>query len=308
MLGNVLGTAPVLVAVNGCEYDSGTLEWAAVHALATGKNVDITMIDAITSVMPDTELPGAGHIHEMSSVEQWGILMSAADELERLGVPSSRIRTVPLMGNPASVLVTMSGHYSIMVIGNSCEHSLQARLFGTARTIVPSKSSCPVVLVPNGYRETMRLRHVLNGDEHDENKPRPILCIINEPTGENTGKLLDYAIGINRHMGNPGLLLTTNHTSKSIRERHRTDPSSCLNGINSHIEHIRTASPDTSAQPVTPCLTTGGIAKAIQKNELGVNLIITGTRGDGGITGYLHDSLTQRIIENHPVPLLVHHA
>lgn len=308
MSGNVLGAAPVLVAVNGCEYDAGTLEWAARHALATGKNVDITMVDTITGAMLDTELPGAGHIHEMSSVEQWGILTSAADELERLGVPSARIRTVPLTGNPASVLVTMSEHYSIMVIGNSCEHSLQARLFGTARTIVPSKSACPVVLVPNGYRDTMRLEHTLNGMDDTVDKPEPILCIINEPTSGNTDELIDYAIAVNRDMGNPGILVTVNHTSRTLREQHRTNPSECLNRINTHIKRIRESSLETNVQPVTPCLTTGGIAKAIQRNTLGISLIITETRGDGGITGYLHDSLTQRIIENHPVPLLVHHV
>lgn len=140
----------IVVGVDGSQASISAVEWAIARATRSGQGVHIVCVystvayttygfeSAVTTIDPEALERGArtvvdnarAHAHELA---------------QEAGV---KITSEVIGGDPASVLVEMSEHADMLVIGTEAHGRIFSRIFGTVSSTVPAYSKCPVVVVP----------------------------------------------------------------------------------------------------------------------------------------------------------------
>lgn len=143
----------VLVGYDGSELAARALEYGAAEA--TRRTVTLTVVSAFTvpamvypniASMPEENEEEAAH----RAVEE--LLAEAAAQLRG---HAGRVSYRAMKGDAAGVLVDLSSHARMVIVGARGRGGFIGRLLGSVSTALPSHAHCPTVVVPGHLAETV---------------------------------------------------------------------------------------------------------------------------------------------------------
>jgi nucleotide-binding universal stress UspA family protein len=138
----------ITVGIDGSHGAAKALDWAASEASRTGYSLEI--VHAL-------DLPGTRDVHVQVTIStvsvnelhrfSRGLLAAAARRAEEIA-PGINVWTRPQLGSAAGVLVAASREAALLVVGTRGLGALGSFL-GSVSTKVATRSSCPVVVIPD---------------------------------------------------------------------------------------------------------------------------------------------------------------
>lgn len=134
----------IVVGVDGSEDGARALTYAARTALARDSEL------VIAHAVDDAVLAGAwGVIYDPTLLQQAGeaIVAEAEEQARGHGLPSERIHSDVVLGNPAGVLAKMSEQADLVVVGRRSVGGLERLFVGSTSVGVAGGSHCPVIMV-----------------------------------------------------------------------------------------------------------------------------------------------------------------
>ncbi len=137
-----MGTARIVVGVDGSAPSLGALSWAAAEADATG-----AVLEAVTTWQWPTgygwPLPFPEGFDPSADAER---ALEAALAPVRAGRPTLEIVTRVVEGHPAEVLVDASRGAALLVVGNRGHGAFAGMLLGSVSEHCAAHAHCPVVV------------------------------------------------------------------------------------------------------------------------------------------------------------------
>lgn len=213
-------------------------------------------------------------------------------------------------GDPASVLVELSRSCDLIIIGNRCKGGLAERILGTTSSILPAKSSCPVIIVPFSD-DSGRPVHM------SSTLKRIVVASDKTPWGIRAMQIAaDIADGWSAKLDVMSAYPSLNKNKhddedrKAINDEHARE-------LDARIENIKSAHPDTNINGIVH---EGGLLKPMLAMSKGVpggasdvyadsmnmpDMIVVGSRGRAGLTGLLLGSMSQSLIQHSNIPVYV---
>lgn len=297
----------VVVAVDGTSKDEAVLAWAARSAQRRGTSLHVVSVaDIGVSAFGGPESAGAGAVVDQLLA---GADATVTDALERIAqiAPDVPVTSQSLTGSPSRVLVDAAEQAAIVVVGSSRASRLERVVLGSVSAAVIQHASAPVVLVPEGSGAgPARVVVGVDGSSHSRAAARS-------------------ALDVARHAGAPVLVLTAWRVEvvdgvvvtepgtpawEQVETRYRKVAEGVLAEAHADVEHGMTTAPGIEAKAqgmpeVSVEVRRGRAADVLLDEVCDEDLIVVGTRGRGGFRGLLLGSVSQRVLEAAPCPVLV---
>jgi nucleotide-binding universal stress UspA family protein len=133
----------IVVGVDGSPSSNAALRWALGQARRTGGRVQ-----AVTSwEFPAYYGMGAVFPYEDFAATAGKILHEAVEEALGAGGPDVPVRESVVAGHPAQVLIDLSAHAALLVVGSRGHGAFTGTLLGSVSQQCAQHARCPVVVV-----------------------------------------------------------------------------------------------------------------------------------------------------------------
>lgn len=303
---------PLLVGVDGSEASYKAVWWASNYAAHS--NLPLRIICCFND-----QYYAMGGVY--SGFNTFSDDLKYREELQEIlrkskgiaveqGVPSEKVYTYAVAGDPASVLVELSNSCDLMVIGNRGKGGLAERILGTSSSIVPAKSSCPVVVVPfctdegDNVHLNNEIKHVVVASDETAWGHRAVEIAADLAEGWSARLHVVSAVPEISSLRND------DETNNVIMNEYRAE-------LSERMDDIRRVHPKTI---ITGDVKRGSLLKSMlvySKGNVGAtssksvvenhnaDIIVVGSRGAGGLTGLLLGSLSQGLIQHSNIPVYV---
>ena len=297
----------VVVAVDGTSKDAAVLTWAARSAQRRGTHLHvISVADLGVSAFGGPESAGGGAVVDQLLKGADATVTAAVARLKEVA-PEVEVTSEAVTGSPSRVLVDASEAAALVVVGSSRASRLERVVLGSVSVAVIQHASAPVVLVPEGAGAgPSKVVVGIDGSSHSRAAARA-------------------AIDVAQHAGVPVLALTAWNVEvvggivvtepgspewEQVEGRYRAIAEDVLRQAQAEVAGGATTAPGieprTDAQPeVTVEVRRGGSADVLLDAVADDDLLVVGTRGRGGFRGLLLGSVSQRVLEAAPCPVLV---
>lgn len=297
----------VVVAVDGTSKDQAVLAWAARSAQRRGTHLHvISVADLGVSAFGGPESAGGGAVVDQL-LEGADATASAAVARLKEVAPDVQVTAEAVTGSPSRVLVDASEAAALVVVGSSRASRLERVVLGSVSAAVIQHASAPVVLVPEGAGAgPSRVVVGIDGSDHSRAAART-------------------ALDVARHADVPVLALTAWNVEvvggivvtepgspewEQVESRYRGIAEDVMRQAQEEVGRGATTAPGieprTDALPeVTVEVRRGGSAEVLLDAVHDDDLLVVGTRGRGGFRGLLLGSVSQRVLEAAPCPVLV---
>lgn len=296
----------VVVAVDGTSKDEAVLAWAARSAQRRGSALHVVSVaDLGASALGGPEAATGGAVEQLME----GADATVAKGLERLRelAPDVEVTTATVCGSPSRVLVDAAEQASIVVVGSSRASRLERVVLGSVSAAVIQHASAPVVLVPEG------------------SGAGPDRVVVGVDGSEPSRAAARAALDVARHADVPvlaiaawsvevvdGVVVTEPGTPQwqEVEDRHREIAEGVVHRAEEDVVAGRTVvegiEPTVGrTSPVTVEVRRGNPAKVLLEEAGDDDLLVVGNRGRGGFRGLLLGSVSQRVLEAAPCPVLV---
>lgn len=299
---------PILVGVDGSDASYKAVWFASNYAAHAG--LPLRIVCAFTVAYAAAYGMGYYDDDTIGTIEIQGILSKSKKIAVEQGIPADKVYTYAVTGDPASVLVELSHSCDLIIIGNRGKGGLEERILGTTSSILPAKSSCPVIVVPFSddsgrpvhMRSTLK-RIVVASDETPWGiRAMQIAADIADGWSAKLDVMSAYpSLNKNKH---------DDEDRKAINDEHARE-------LDARIENIKSAHPDTNINGIVHG---GGLLKSMLAMSKGVpggasdvyadsmnmpDMIVVGSRGRAGLTGLLLGSMSQSLIQHSNIPVYV---
>lgn len=264
---------PVLVGVDGSSASMKAVWYAANYAKHANLPLDIV------SIMPPMVEYTDGRMEPVAPPVD--ILKQSKTIALNQHVPLDSMRTLYATGDSIKILIEMSEHADIIVLGSRGEGGFIERIMGTMSSTLPAKAACPVVIVPafdDNTHEPFHFNNTINN----------IAVAVNEnPEGE---RALDMACELASDW-NSCLHICMAKTGENAfndvsASMFLQSKQGMLNGITHDIHIIH-----------------GNIVDMML--SLDADMLVVGSRGLSGLAGLIRGSVSQTLIEKSRLPVYV---
>ncbi|HYO86827.1 MAG TPA: universal stress protein [Dermatophilaceae bacterium] len=282
----------VVVGVDGSPSAAHAAEWAAVWAARTGRDLGLV---AALGVMPRDRPDGqaiATVMYDAFRNSVADMLAQTAGEL-RNRHPGLTVNTTVVWGDAAIVLVEVSQHAEVLVLGTRGLGGWQGLLMGGVADKVATHARGPLVVVPPNVP--------LSGDG-------PVVLGVDDP--ETGSPRITFAVQAAQVLGKPLVMIHAWQPPDMWRAIRRVSGSGewatieadAQDRINRATEKVRALDADlellprvVSANPVATLADASGSAE----------LVVLGSRGRGGWQGLLLGSTSREMIQRTHCPLAI---
>lgn len=271
----------VLVGVDGSPESRGAAHWALLEAGSRRWPIWFANVfpnPTIADPSIDSAYVRTAH-HDAERMFQ-----DLETEADRLGISSQGI-AVP--GRANEVLVKLSNDAALTVVGRRPHSGLGARLSSVSSALA-AHSRCPTAVIPHDWEAQMSGQHPENGNAASAGR----IFVAVEP-GPGAMSLLHTAADLAQRDGLALSVVTVAATE------HGEAYGSSLSELLAH----------TKAQygglECTVHYLSGKPAPEIAQTARDAVLLVVGTRGFGGLSGLLHGSVSQALLQHISSPMLV---
>lgn len=295
---------PILVGVDGSDASYKAVWFASNYAAHAG--LPLRIVCAFTVAC--TAAYGMGY--DDDTIEIQDILSKSKKIAVEQGIPADKVYTYAVTGDPASVLVELSRSCDLIIIGNRGKGGLAERILGTTSSILPAKSSCPVIVVPFSD-DSGRPVHM------SSTLKRIVVASDETPCGIRAMQIAaDIADGWSAKLDVMSAYPSLNKNKHDDADR-KAIHDEYARELDARIENIKSTHPDTNINGIVH---EGGLLKPMLAMSKGVpgdasdvyadsmnmpDMIVVGSRGRAGLTGLLLGSMSQSLIQHSNIPVYV---
>lgn len=283
----------VLVGYDGSQLATRALEYAAAEA--TQRGTPLTVVSAYTE--PAMIYPNIASIPDenervVARVATEKLLAEAASLLRHhTGTISYRAE----QGDAAGVLVHLSEHARVAVVGSRGRGGFIGRLLGSVSTALPAHSLCPTVLVPSNQSETVGAPIVVAVDGSDTGR---LAMFTAAKVASSRGTALDIVCVLPRDeewlYWYPELEL-----SSEVTDRRRKELDA---GLEAEVAAVAQQFPDLKVSAAVPI---GDPTEVITEMTKTAPLTVLGTRGRGPVRSTLLGSVSRGVLHHAEGPVMV---
>ncbi|MGC9669776.1 universal stress protein [Planosporangium sp. 12N6] len=277
---------PVVAGVDGSPTAFAAAEYAAGEAQR--RDVPLTLVHGFTWPLFYPPLTGDYHPTDPLPRTRAGMMLTNVAERIRLTHPDLTVAVEVLDGHAAGVLVDLSRHACLVVVGHRGEGGFAGLLAGSVAVNTATHAHCPVVVVRGTSTKTDA--SVVAGVDGSAGAHRAIEFAFDEAARR--GAPLT-AVGVwPSDRGWPDALTEHGYPTPSATDQITADIADCAARypqVQVLIQVVRGRSP------------AGALATAAE----GASLVVVGSRGRGGLRGLLLGSVGRALIEHAPCPVAI---
>lgn len=287
----------VIVGLDGSARDVTALEWAVGAATRAGKPVHLLHAHEVGNELLAADASAFGGIITTGQADVFG-----RDDVLRTTLASARERWPELRFSgsdpwerPEQALIEASEGAYLVVVGSEPRRGLDRLLLGRSSLATAMHAACPVVVIPEGVRTGPEGPVVigLDGSPHSRAAAERGFQIASVRGTPIVAVLAWYIEVID------GVVVTTPGSEgwSTVVAGHRTLAESIL-------EPLRKRHPDVG---VEVRVERGKAAQTLveQADETGAGLVVLGSRGRGGFAGMMLGSVSHRVLESAPCPVMI---
>lgn len=299
---------PILVGVDGSDASYKAVWFASNYAAHAG--LPLRVVCAFT--VSYAAAYGMGYYDDdtIGTIGIQDILSKSKKIAVEQGIPDDKVYTYAVTGDPASAFVELSRSCDLIIIGNRGKGGLAERILGTTSSILPAKSSCPVIVVPFSD-DSGRPVHM------SSTLKRIVVASDETPWGIRAMQIAaDIADGWSAKLDVISAYPSLNKDKHDDADRKAINDEYARE-LDARIENIKSAHPDTNINGIVH---EGGLLKSMLAMSKGVpggasdvyadsmnmpDMIVVGSRGRAGLTGLLLGSMSQSLIQHSNIPVYV---
>jgi nucleotide-binding universal stress UspA family protein len=288
----------IIVGIDGSEQSYGALSWAVAEAKR--RHVPIRLVTAYSLPV----FTGTGFDSGYSVIDEQALADGVAQILdeayERVKEEGIELRATVETGDASSLLVRLSEHAELMVVGSRSARGFVGRLLGTVSTSLPAHSKCPVVVVPHAWAK----RHA-----QDAGTLTPSLGVAVGSDGSHQARIAIVKAAEEAQRMGVGLklvnalapytgALTWVPAAVDFEAMHREIDelqNRAIQWIRGHFPDLEITAERIDGSPVQVLLEAGESA----------DLVVVGTRGRGGLRGMLLGSISQGVLHSSQNPVMI---
>lgn len=284
----------VLVGVDGSPESLGAMDWAVDRAAREGWRVHVLCAYSLPS-FTTASLDGGYAALDDTAIRSGAqaVVDEAVARAQGKGVTvTSSLET----GDPAGVLVDLSGDAMLAVVGTRGGGGFADRLLGTVSSALPAHAHCPTVVVPKHTdgADFTPVRRIVVGVDGSESSRKALRYAIREAEVWDAELTAIATVPMASGAGALAWL-----PAAVDREQVLAEVRSGLDRV------IADALEGHEGVTVRRHALDGNAAELMAEFSTAVDLVIVGSRGRGGFSGLLLGSVSQGVLAHASCPVLV---
>ncbi|MDE3724472.1 universal stress protein [Nocardiopsis sp. N85] len=290
----------VLVGVDGSDNAQAALEWAAAEAVR--RDAPLRIVHALG--MPLIVSAYGGPVRFEPSEEIQGqateVLRDAVAHVAKVE-PAARTETVTALEEAPLALLRQSHPHDLIVIGTRGMGTVKSLFVGSVSVRVAAHAPCPVAVVPSreGKPATTGLKRIVIGVDGSPNGNRALGLAV-DLAAQNEGELVVVHSWEVPYPYDPVALTAAGYRpQEDLFERQSEELVAGL--LAEAIDEQR----DDVDIDVTVVRTQNGPVNAILEAAEGADAIVVGSRGRGTVRGLLLGSVSQGVLHQSKIPVIV---
>ncbi|MEV6361106.1 universal stress protein [Nocardia asteroides] len=275
---------PIIVGIDGSDHALSAVRWAAEEA--TLHNAPLRLVHGIGTGWDLGPRVGEIRLHNQRYRDEGAAMLTEAERVARqvIGSGTTEISTELAWPTPVSVLVKRSHAARLLVLGTRRMHAFDRAVLGSVSAVLVRRAGCPVVVVP-AARTPARSQPILVGVDGSPASVRAVDIAVEEAAARDVDvvALLAWRRTDERESGH------------AAAQRARAVLSAGLAGYAETHPQVRIRRTVADGDPV----------RRILDESAGTQLIVVGSRGRGGRTGFALGSVCRAVLDEATVPVLV---
>lgn len=168
---NSIPSASIVVAADGSPAADRAVQWAAEQAALERRRLAVVTVAAPVHPLAAAGV-GAAYVYPTEDLlEQAGDVARSAAELALRHRPGIEVESVPLSGDPTSVLEGLSEDAHLLVLGSRGRGGVRSKALGSVGASVSRHASCPVVVARPGTDLKVKHGVLVGADATPESLP-----------------------------------------------------------------------------------------------------------------------------------------
>jgi nucleotide-binding universal stress UspA family protein len=279
----------IVVGTDGSPSGTSAVRWAAGTAEFTGRPLEI-------AVAYHWQMPGRwyGNVDDLTAAadERAGAIAAAAATEAQQVAPHTRVMTTLRLGDPAPVLLGLAKDASMLVVGNRGHGGFSGLLLGSVGVHVATHAHCPVALVRG--RAEDRFSPVVVGVDVAHSSERPISLAFEQAAARHCPLHAITAHAVPLPPSPIGIPPVT-YEPQAVRDE-------------LYAELVRQTAGWCGKYPdvaVEEAVVDGGPGAVLVDQSRRAQLVVVGTRGHGGMSGWLLGSTGLHLLHHAFCPVLI---
>lgn len=284
----------ILVGVDGSPESLGAVDWAVARAARNDWRVHILCAYSLPS-FTTASLDGGYAALDDTAVRS-GAQAVVDEAVARVQGRNVAVTSSLETGDPAGVLVDLSGEAALAVVGTRGGGGFADRLLGTVSSALPAHAHCPTVVVPRHTEgaEYTPVRRIVVGVDGSESARKALRWAVHEAEAWEAELTAIAAVPMASGAGALAWL-----PAAVDREQVLADVRSGLDRA------VADAVEGHPAVVVRRHALDGNAAELMAEFSTAVDLVVVGLRGRGGFSGLLLGSVSQGVLSHASCPVMV---
>ena len=291
----------IVVGVDGSEQSLGALHWAAREASRRGAPLHVVTAYSLPVVGGSTFDAGCAAFDDAAvsrAVEEL-----VADARRRVAALDVEVRSTVEAGDPSGVLVELSRHAQLLVLGSSGRGGFLSRLLGSVSSAVPAHAHCPVGIIPLQWGADYRV-----GENVGRHRAFVDGVTVGSDGSVHASSAMLWAAHEAGQLGVPLRVVCAAPSETAsyawlpspvdfddLRGEIRAALDACVAWLRGHFPAVQ----------ITGELVDGAPIDILVARSARNQLVVTGTRGRGGFAGMLMGSTSQGVLHNCTGPVVI---
>jgi nucleotide-binding universal stress UspA family protein len=288
------GNRRIIVGIDGSPPSRAALEWAGREARRAGGELDAVFVYGSGLAWIDVGSDAAPLIVTHSAEEAKKVLHDALADADLPPEDAVPIDPIAVLGDPRWALPDLARFAELLVVGSRGRGGFRGLLLGSVSQRCAERSPCPVVVVPNGHVGTGGGgRRVVVGVDGSPSSRRALGWAIGESRhGDEIEAVIAYDRGMSWAVAEPDVQAKI---EASAEGRASETLEATIAGL--------ACTP--SGARVTQRALPGAAWRVLVDLSEHADLVVVGTRGQGGFAGLLLGSVSHRCAERSACPVVI---
>ena len=284
----------ILVGVDGSPESLGAVDWAVARAARNDWRVHILCAYSLPS-FTTASLDGGYAALDDTAVRS-GAQAVVDEAVARVQGRNVAVTSSLETGDPAGVLVDLSGEAALAVVGTRGGGGFADRLLGTVSSALPAHAHCPTVVVPRHTEgaEYTPVRRIVVGVDGSESARKALRWAVHEAEPWEAELTAIAAVPMASGAGALAWLPAAVDREQVLADVRSGLDRAVADAVEGHPTVV-----------VRRHALDGNAAELMAEFSTAVDLVVVGSRGRGGFSGLLLGSVSQGVLSHASCPVMV---
>jgi nucleotide-binding universal stress UspA family protein len=293
---NAQGHPPaIVVGVDGTPASHAALIWATEEAARRGTRLRI--VHGLGMPVVIGAYGGAGGFAVEDLRQAGHDLLAAGAAYVHRARPEVDVETSLAPEDAPAVLLKEAGPEDVIVMGTRGLGGIRAIMLGSVSVRTSSQAPCPVVVVPNLEKPPPRRGRVVVGVDGSDSSRRALRFALHEAlvSGSEVVVVNSWQVPLPADAESLAADARALHEETFDRQSEEVVAGLLAEVVDDRTEHLEISAVRTQADPVD----------ALVEASQDADLLVVGSRGQGGVRGLVMGSVSQGVLQHSEVPVAV---